>query len=220
MIILDSKFYTIQDKYEIQFEERKSIFICNISYVSNENEAVKFINEIKEKYSDATHNVSSYITNNGLSMRYSDDGEPKGTAGPPVLEVLKMEKLCNVSAVVTRYFGGILLGAGGLIRAYSKACRLAVEKSVKVFETHGNAITLCFNYDLYSKINNYIKNKEIVHDKPEFLEKVKIKIYCTDNDIESIHKDIIEMTNGEDIFIKNESITCFLDNNYKIVEVV
>lgn len=218
--MLKNEFYTILGQTEIRFEEKKSIFICNISHVSNEDEAVQFINKIKEKYSDATHNVSAYITNNCLSMRYSDDGEPKGTAGMPALEVLKLQKLCNVSAVVTRYFGGILLGAGGLIRAYSRACREAAQKSVKVFESNGKKAVLCFDYSLYGKINNYIQVKKIVHDKPEFLEKIKLQIYCTDDDIKLIRKDIIEMTNGEDIFINTEDIICFLDENYKIVEVV
>ena len=97
------KDYTILNNSEVKFEEKKSVFICSISRVENENGALEFIDNIKSKYKDATHNVYAYITNNGISMRYSDDGEPQGTAGPPVLEVLKREGLNDVACVVTRY---------------------------------------------------------------------------------------------------------------------
>ena len=119
--------YTILNQVEVSFEEKRSRFICNIKRISDESEAMEFIETIRSKYKDANHNVYAYITNNGISMRYSDDGEPQGTAGPPVLEVLKRENLIDVAVVVTRYFGGVLLGAGGLVRAYGASCKQGVD---------------------------------------------------------------------------------------------
>lgn len=118
-----------------EFVEKKSRFISQIWHVQNEQDALDKIRDVKKEFHDARHNVYAYITNNNLSVRYSDDGEPQGTAGQPILEVLKREELCDVCCVVTRYFGGILLGASGLTRAYAKAAKDAVNlcgKSVMV----------------------------------------------------------------------------------------
>lgn len=111
-----------------EFTEKRSRFLGHIWVTETEEEAIAHIKKMRETYYDATHNVYAYIIRGG-AMRYSDDGEPQGTAGMPVLEVLRREELFNVCCVVTRYFGGILLGAGGLVRAYAKAAKLAVDEA-------------------------------------------------------------------------------------------
>lgn len=211
--------YTILKQSEVSFEERKSTFICNIKRIENEKDAMDFINSIKDKYKDATHNVYAYITNNGISMRYSDDGEPQGTAGPPVLEVLKREGLNDVAAVVTRYFGGILLGAGGLIRAYGSACKAGVDAGKKVMRLEASNFYILCDYDKYGKLNNYLQNENIQIINTEFTEIVKLEIICLKKDFESIKNDIIEMMSGNDIInIKNNGVMCFVDEYEVIME--
>lgn len=119
---------TVEKTASAELTEKKSVFIGTASPVKTEAEARDFIASVKKKYSDACHNVSAYIIDGGI-MHSSDDGEPSGTAGVPVLEVIKKCGITNVAVVVTRYFGGILLGAGGLVRAYSAAAKLAVDAS-------------------------------------------------------------------------------------------
>jgi uncharacterized YigZ family protein len=210
--------YTILNQIEGQLEERKSVFICNMKRIENESQAMEFINSIKSKYKDAAHNVFAYITNNGISMRYSDDGEPQGTAGPPVLEVLKREGLNDVAAVVTRYFGGTLLGAGGLIRAYGASCKNAIEKSVKVKMIDGYLIEMTCEYERYGKVLNCIQNKDMLIKNTNFTENVQIVLACRIIDFEMFKTDIIEMMNGNDIINIIEKIRCFEGSNGKLME--
>ena len=116
---------TVEREASAEFEERKSVFIGYAIPIKSAEEAMEFIKRKKRENSDATHNVFAYILEDGRVAKYSDDGEPQGTAGMPVLNVLKMSGACDLCVVVTRYFGGILLGAGGLVRAYSAAAKLA-----------------------------------------------------------------------------------------------
>lgn len=211
--------YTILNQVEVSFEEKRSLFICNIRRISNEKEAMEFINSIREKYKDATHNVYSYITNNSISMRYSDDGEPQGTAGPPVLEVLKREGLNDVVAVVTRYFGGIMLGAGGLIRAYGASCKQGIDEAKKVKRMEGCLFEIVCDYDRYGKLNNYLQNQNLIIKNTEFLENIKLDIISLKRDFERINNDIIEMMNGKNIITFQESLQCFVDENEVIMEV-
>ncbi|MEG0006171.1 MAG: YigZ family protein [Clostridium sp.] len=211
--------YTILKDMEVSFEERKSLFICNIKRISNEAEAMEFINSIKAKYKDATHNVFAYVTNNKISMRYSDDGEPQGTAGPPALEVLKREGINDVAVVVTRYFGGILLGAGGLIRAYGASCKQGVDAAVKVKRVEGVNFTITCDYEKYGKINNYLQGLNIKVREVVFLENVAIHITGLMCDFDSINADIIEMVNGDNIIEIESNIRCFVDEQGLLMEV-
>ncbi|MEG1416912.1 MAG: YigZ family protein [Clostridium sp.] len=211
--------YTILKDMEVSFEERKSLFICNIKRISNEAEAMEFINSIKAKYKDATHNVFAYVNNNKISMRYSDDGEPQGTAGPPALEVLKREGINDVAVVVTRYFGGILLGAGGLIRAYGASCKQGVDAAVKVKRVEGVNFTITCDYEKYGKINNYLQGLNIKIREVVFLENVSIHITGLMCDFDSINADIIEMVNGDNIIEIESNIRCFVDEQGLLMEV-
>lgn len=211
--------YTILNEASAKMEEKKSVFICSIKRIEDERSAMSFINSIKGKYKDATHNVFAYITNNGISMRYSDDGEPQGTAGPPVLEVLKREGLNDTACVVTRYFGGTLLGASGLIRAYSSCCKEGVDAAKKTMRLYGNLIQLKCNYDMYGKILNYIQKINVIIKNTEFLENVTISLLCLERDFPSIKNNIIEMMNGSDeISVKNKMLV-FVDDNDRLMNI-
>lgn len=211
--------FTLLNQVEVSFEEKKSMFICNIKRINNEEEAQEFVNIIKQRYKDASHNVYAYITNNGISMRYSDDGEPQGTAGPPVLEVLKRENLNDVVVVVTRYFGGILLGAGGLVRAYTASCKQGIDAGKKVRRIEGCLFELECDYEKYGKINNYFQKKNVIFKGSEFLENITLKILCLSFDFENIKNDLIEMMNGNDIIKSKINISCFINDNNEIMEV-
>lgn len=172
-----SELYTIEDYGTDEFTEKKSKFIGYIKHVETEEEANAFIAEIKSKHWDARHNVYAYIIGeNGSTQRSTDDGEPAGTAGRPVLEVIKGEDLTNVVVVVTRYFGGILLGTGGLVRAYSKAAKLAAESCIKVKPVKMKVAAICADYDLAGKIQNYLIQKDIAIDHIEYQNNAMI--YC------------------------------------------
>ena len=124
----ESQFFTtVRQAARAEFEEKRSVFIGHVMRTDTEEEAQAFIKQIKKEFQDATHNVSAYLMQGEIVARYSDDGEPQGTAGMPVLDVIRKSGVRNVCVVVTRYFGGTLLGAGGLVRAYSHAASLAIE---------------------------------------------------------------------------------------------
>jgi len=146
-------YFTIKDEASAEFEERKSVFIGYAKRVKTEEEAKEFVAKIKTMHKQATHNCSAYIVgeNKGI-QRYSDDGEPQGTAGIPILEVIKKNDLTDIAIVVTRYFGGILLGAGGLVRAYSKGASEAIKVGGIVEKVKGLEIKAKLDYDLLGKI--------------------------------------------------------------------
>ena len=145
------EYTTIRAAAEDSFTERRSRFIGRIRPVTSEEEAVGFINECRETYWDATHNVYAYIIRDGAT-RFSDDGEPGGTAGMPVLQVLQREELYNVTCVVTRYFGGILLGAGGLVRAYAHGAKIAVDAAGRSIKRIWTNVYLPCPYSWYERI--------------------------------------------------------------------
>ena len=216
---MDKPTYTVLKEVRTTMEEKRSIFICSIKRITSEEEAMEFIGSIKAQYKDATHNVYAYITNNGISMRYSDDGEPQGTAGPPMLEVLIREGVNDVAAVVTRYFGGTLLGAGGLIRAYSSSCKQGLDEAVKVRTEKGMVFGMMFDYDRYGRINNYLKSKNIIIKDTVYLEKITLDVKCLEKDYSTIDRDMREMFNGEECLTVKEAIICFVDEEGKIMEV-
>ena len=179
-----------------EFIEKKSKFIGYAFKVENEEEALEILEKIKKKHNDATHNCSAYIIGEDkLIQRYNDDGEPSGTAGVPILEVLKKEDLTNIMVIVTRYFGGILLGAGGLVRAYTKGAKIAIDASKKVEMTEYNNISIKYDYTYHGVIQNYlIKNQHIIINE-NFTDKVEISIHLLEEDRKTID-DLKNMTNG------------------------
>lgn len=195
---------TIKDFASDSFIEKKSEFIGFISPVKTNQEAVDFINKIKSQNRKAKHNVYAYILRDNNITRYSDDGEPQGTAGMPVLDVLQKEHLTDVCVVVTRYFGGILLGGGGLVRAYSHACKLAVDASVKMEMHECFEVTLKFDYSLYGKIEYSLPEFEIKMLSDEFADNITLKILVKADKLDKLEEKLTDITNGKISILKSK----------------
>lgn len=175
----------------------KSRFIGYSLPINSEEEALEFIEEIKTKHRDATHNVYAYVLGEDSNIqRFSDDGEPSGTAGIPVLEVLKKEDLRNVVVVVTRYFGGVKLGGGGLIRAYTRAAKIAVDAGVIVEMTLHLGLKLILPYTLYGKIENFLINSNYKTEEVKYGENVEVYLYIIKSQEDSFTNDIVNITSG------------------------
>lgn len=172
------QFYTIKNNIEAEIVEKKSKFIANLIKVESKEEAEEKIQEIKKKYYDARHNCVAYrvLEEGKVEEKASDDGEPSGTAGGPMLNILQKNNLSNVLIVVTRYFGGILLGTGGLVRAYSEALKKAIEESTLIMKASGIEMKLIVDYNNFEKFKYYCKNNNISIISVEYLEKIECKI--------------------------------------------
>ena len=150
------------------YEEKRSEFIGVATHIDCEDDALQLIKRIKAKHYDARHNVYAYVCSSGNTQRYSDDGEPQGTAGIPVLDVIRKSGLEDVCVVVTRYFGGTLLGAGGLVRAYTAAAKMAIDKAVIVTYENFSEIRMELNYSDYQKILAKLPSFKAKIDNTEF----------------------------------------------------
>ncbi len=182
-----------EDKITIE----KSLFIGYAKPVSCEEEARAFIEEIKQKHKDATHNVWAYTVGESMNIqRYSDDGEPQGTAGIPTLEVIKKEDLRNIAVVVTRYFGGIKLGAGGLVRAYTKGAKIGIEAGIVVERKVFAKIVITTEYTMLGKIQNSLSEKEYIVDDIEYTENVIIVVFCEKERVGKLVSLITELTSA------------------------
>ena len=178
-------------------EIKKSLFIAQIAPVNSEEEAQDFILSVKKDMRDATHNCSAYrIGIKQIAERSSDDGEPQGTAGHPMLHVLQANNLTNVVATVTRYFGGIKLGAGGLTRAYSSSLANALNDSKIIRFTPHQKIILTVNYTFVGAFENYIKDTDIIVTDRLFTDKVKISLLCLTENSDKHIEFFTNMTSG------------------------
>ena len=186
---------TLGREASAEFTEKKSVFIGYASPVKTAEEAEDFIAKIKKKHADARHNVSAYMVGN--AVRYSDDGEPKGTGGVPVLEVLKKSGVDGAVLVVTRYFGGILLGAPGLVRAYSKAAAMAVEEAGIVTYRNYTECTVTCDYSLYDKLLYDIGRRTIITDDTDFGGNIVLRLAVLSEEYEAFEKAVYSMTNGK-----------------------
>ncbi len=191
-------YFTVKGSATSEFQEKKSTFIGYIKRVNTEEEAKNFVNEIKSMHKEATHNVYAYIVgeNKGI-QRYSDDGEPQGTAGIPVLEVIKKNDLTDVAVVVTRYFGGILLGGGGLIRAYSKGASSAIEEAGVVEKVKGLKLRFTLEYDLIGKIQYLCGTNNWHIEDTIYTDKVELSLLTEVENKETIIADFVEATSGK-----------------------
>ena len=185
-------FVTILKDEMAEIVEKKSKFIANISPVENLEKAEEVVRNIKKKYYDAKHNCVAYrvVENGQVIEKSSDDGEPSGTAGGPMLNILQKNNLCNIVVVVTRYFGGILLGTGGLVRAYSDTTQKAIEKSIKVSKVNGIEIEIKLDYSNLDIFKYYCRNNEINITKIDYSEDVILKIVMEKNRKNIFLKDI------------------------------
>lgn len=196
----------------------KSKFIGYSFHINNVDEAESFIKEVKKKHYDATHNCYAYLLKDDMSIaKASDDGEPGSTAGIPMLEVLKKENITDTLIIATRYFGGIKLGAGGLVRAYTKTAKIAIESNIIVNKKIYQKILLEIDYNFLNKIQKYIEKNDIISNVPEFMEKVKISIYQKDEYLDDLKKDILNITNGDcDIKLLGNVYIDFIDGVCKL----
>ena len=188
------EFNTIAENVEITAEvvEKKSKFIANLFYINSTVEAEELIRKMKKKYHDAKHNCIAYrvIENGQVIERSSDDGEPSGTAGAPMLSILQKNNLYNILVVVTRYFGGILLGTGGLVSCYSGATLEALSKAPKVLKCMGVEAQVELDYPNLEIFKYYCKNKEINITELEYLDKIICKIETENSKIDKLMEDI------------------------------
>ena len=190
-------FLSIHSNQSYSFIINKSEFIGHSFYIESVDEAEKYILKIREKYKDATHNCFAYISGvDKLIQKYSDDGEPSGTAGIPMLEVLRKKDLTNCLVVSTRYFGGILLGAGGLVRAYTKSIVGVLEKSKIVKKELFYDLDIVLDYVYWGKIENIINNLGLDVLNIEYLEKVKINLSIKKENYRLIESIIINETSN------------------------
>lgn len=189
-------FKTISEK-EVQAEiiEKKSKFIANMYYVESVEEAEEKIKEVKKQYFDARHNCYAFsiYTKERVIDRFSDDGEPSGTAGAPMLNILNSKGLTNVLVVVTRYFGGILLGTGGLVRAYTGAMQEALNKVQEIEKEIGLEVSVEVSYSDFEKFKYYLKQNEINLIKSEYIENVISVIEITNEQLEKIQKSMNDL---------------------------
>lgn len=183
------------DEKEIIIE--KSSFIGTAKAVADEEEALEFIREVKKRHYEATHNVYAYILGDDNNIqRFSDDGEPSGTAGVPVLEVLKKNDLRNVCAVVTRYFGGIKLGKGGLVRAYSKGASAALEASEVIWRTLYKVVAVKVDYTLLGMMQNQLKLDGYALRNINYADNVVFEIYVENNQTEDFLAKVTDWCNA------------------------
>ncbi len=187
---------TVKFENSDSFTEKRSRFIGYAKPVKTNDEAVDFINEIKQKHWDATHNVYAYVLRQGQTRRYSDDGEPQGTAGIPVLDVLLKEGLTDLVVVVTRYFGGILLGTGGLVRAYSHSAKIAVDAARIITMALCSTVRVRCDYNFYGRLSSLIPEMGGTVVSSEFTDSVEVAFTIPSEKAETFNKKLIDISNG------------------------
>lgn len=190
------EYLTVKEEDSDQFVEKKSRFIGTCRPVKTEEEALDFIARMKSKYWDASHNVYAYILRENGVQRFSDDGEPQGTAGIPVMDTLKKAGVVDVAVVATRYFGGILLGGGGLIRAYSHTATIALAAARKVAMRECLLLELPCDYGFYGKAAGLIPECGGVVDDTQFLEQVTLRFHLEPQLLPALKKKLADSSSG------------------------
>ncbi len=202
----------MSEQSEERYEVKKSVFISILTYIKDEKDALEKIEQLKKEHYKARHHCYAYIFGeNKDHVKYFDDGEPSGTAGKPILNVIEKHDLTNVLLVVIRYFGGIKLGATGLTRAYSKAATLAIDANKIIQMIPASKITIQLTYPLYGKIENYLVDKRFKIIESNYNESIRLTILVPQKDTVQLTDNITEMTNsqcecivGNDLYITSE----------------
>ena len=209
---------TVYQGGEGEIIEKKSRFIATVRPIESEEEAVKFINEMKKKYWDARHNCSAFVIGERQEIsRCSDDGEPAQTAGRPMLDVLLKEEIHNAAVVVTRYFGGTLLGTGGLVRAYQKAVQEGLANSIIIDKLPGRKLTIGTDYVGLGKIQYLLGKENLTIIDTVYTEQVEISVMIPSEIQQKIEKDIIEATSGNaKISWGEEVLYALMENSVKL----
>jgi uncharacterized YigZ family protein len=192
------EYNTVKDQAVSEIVEKKSRFICSVKPVDNEEQAMEFIKEVSERHRDATHNVYAYIIAGRVEIqRASDDGEPQGTAGIPVLEVIKKEGLTNICVVVTRYFGGILLGTGGLIRAYSSAAREGILHAGICRKALYSIFKINIDYSFLGKLQNAVTSLGNNIIRMEYTDSIGMFVKARHDRVERLTRTVTDLTCGK-----------------------
>lgn len=195
---METEYRTVYKGGEGEITEKKSRFIATVSPASSEEEALLFIESMRKKYWDARHNCFAYVIGKrGELKRFSDDGEPGGTAGKPILEVITGEGLCNAAIVVTRYFGGTLLGTGGLVRAYTAASKEGLASSVIVTKILGVRLHIMTDYNGLGKIQYILGQRGLKILESVYTDKVELTVLVPVNELSVISNEITEGTSGQ-----------------------
>lgn len=200
-----------------EIAEKKSRFICNVFAVSSEEEAIACIEKMKKQYWDARHNCFAYVIGERQQIaRCSDDGEPSGTAGKPMLDVLLSNHLSNVAVVVTRYFGGTLLGTGGLVRAYQKSTQAGLENSVIFEKRFGKQISILTDYTGIGKLQYIVATMELHELDTEYTDKVVMKLLVPNEQQKELEEKVTEATSGQ-AKIEVEEELCYGIHNKEVI---
>ena len=193
-----SQYKTVYASGEAEIIEKKSRFIATVKPVKSEEEAIAFIEGLKKKYWNATHNCSAYVIGEHFQVqRCSDDGEPSGTAGKPMLDVLLGEELHDTAVVVTRYFGGTLLGTGGLVRAYQASTKAGLEASTVITKMHGSRVSVETDYTGLGKIQYILGQRGLTILNSEYTDKVALEVLFPETEVKAVMAEITEGTNGQ-----------------------
>lgn len=188
---------TVKNDSCAKYEDRKSVFIGRARHVTTESEAMEFVKEIKKREVGARHNVYAFVLKNGSVVRSTDDGEPSGSAGLPVLDVIRKNGVTDICIVVTRYFGGILLGTGGLVRAYTNAAKLALDGAQIVTYTIYDELCIECTYSEYQRLIPIITSCGAIIDGTDYSDKVLLSFAIKSEDAPMLSKRISEATNGK-----------------------
>lgn len=191
------EYKTVEKEASDFFIEKKSKFIGYAKPVKTQEDALEFISKIKSKHWDATHNVYAYVLRENNIQRYSDDGEPSGTAGVPVLDVMLKESLVDVCVVATRYFGGTLLGAGGLVRAYSHTSKIALEAAGIITMAQCSVMSAEVDYSFYDRLNILLSDSSAVILNTSFSDKVCVEFSVKENIVDLLNVKLIDVSNGK-----------------------
>lgn len=184
-------------EYEIKTEIKRSVFIANVKGEVDEKQAEEFVKSIRKKYPDATHNCYAYVADElGNVTRFSDDGEPSGTAGQPILDVIRKQGLVKTAIVVTRYFGGIKLGAGGLVGAYSQTAASGVSAGKISVKTQCVGIEISADYPTFAVVEKHIRKGDAIIDDISYGDGVECKVFVCEDDAKTFADKICEMSAG------------------------
>lgn len=189
-------YITVHHRSKFEFEDRKSVFIGEVLPVSTEAEALSFLDSVKKKYPDARHHVYAYVLRDNAIMRFSDDGEPQGTAGMPILDIIRKKGLTDIAIVVTRYFGGTLLGTGGLVHAYSASALGAIEVAEVITYDLYTEVSFKVSYSDYQKLQMLFSELEFRVEDTSFLADVEIVGRVVKTKLEDFEKKLTETTSG------------------------
>lgn len=206
-----SQYKTVYAGGEAEIIEKKSRFIATVRPVKSEEEAIAFIEGLKKKYWNATHNCSAYVIGEHFQIqRCSDDGEPSGTAGKPMLDVLLGEELHDTAVVVTRYFGGTLLGTGGLVRAYQASTKAGLEASTVITKMHGSRVSVETDYTGLGKIQYILGQRGLTILNSQYTDKVALEVLLPEAEVKTVMAEITEGTNGQAVMEVMEE--CYFAN--------